>query len=252
MFVKKSRFSMGAAALTLCVLVSGAQAAPAKKVAAKPAAKIAVQTKAHAQMQGAQGFPTREAARANGNQVAANPTNFEALKLLDVKKLPLNPERAGTPTAERIPLDQQKRDKVTAELQGLLVDIIDLRSQTKEAHWDLVGPLYLPVHKQLGEFADRYAEYADRIAERSLSLGFSVDGRPQTVVRTSTLTPFPGGFVRDSEAIDLIADRLDTIALHTRERMKRVSDLDPVTENIMQDLIEGFEHDLWQIRVHKQ
>ena len=242
---------MGAAALTLFVLAGGAQAAPAKKVAAKPAAKIALKTRAHAQMQDTQRVPAREAARANGNQVAVNPSNFEALKLLDVKNLPLNPERAGAPTAERIPLEQAKRDKVTAELQGLLTDIIDLRLQTKEAHWDLVGPLYLPIHKQLDEFADRYAEYADRIAERSLSLGYSVDGRPSTVTRTSTLTPFPGGFVRDSEAIDLISDRLDTIALHTRERMKRVSDLDPVAENIMQDLIEGFEHDLWQIRVQK-
>ncbi len=268
------RFSFRVAVLALCAATGMtatsvvAQAAPQKvsshKVAvkkvvvrqsaasSKPALKVVV--KAHAQAQDAnkQGFPVREAARSNGNQVAANPTNFEALKLTQVKDLPLNPERAGIPTAERIPLEQEKRRQVTAELQGLLVDLTDLRMQTTEAHWDLVGPLYLPVHEQLGEFADRYAKYIDRVAERSLSLGYSVDGRPQTVVRTSGLPIFPGGFVRDSEAIDIITDRLDTTAVRTRARMKRVSDLDPVTENMLQDIIEGLEHDLWQIRVHKQ
>lgn len=134
----------------------------------------------------------------------------------------------------------------------MLDDIIDLRLQTKQAHWNLVGPFYLPVHEFLGEAADRYATYADRIAERSLSLGYSVDGRPTTVAQTSGLTRFPNGFVRDSEAIDLISDRLDTIAIRSRARMERVGKLDGVTENIMQDIIEGFEHDLWQLRVHKQ
>ena len=265
--IKFIGFSFRAAVFALCA-ASGliAQAAPqkmsqkvvahkfvAKKAATqKPALKIVVKSHAKAQDAAKQDFPTREAARSNGNQVVANPSSFEALKLTQVKDLPLNPERASIPTAERLPLDEQKRQKVTAELQGLLVDLTDLRMQTTEAHWDLVGPLYLPIHEQLGEFADRYAKYIDRVAERSLSLGYSVDGRPQTVVKTSSLPVFPGGFVRDSEAIDLISDRLDTTAIRTRARMERISDLDPVTENMLQDIIEGLEHDLWQIRVHKQ
>ncbi|MDF2444693.1 MAG: starvation-inducible DNA-binding protein, partial [Subtercola sp.] len=117
---------------------------------------------------------------------------------------------------------------------------------------NLVGPFYLPVHEFLGTAADRYALYADRVAERSLSLGYSVDGRPSTVAHTSGLAHFPNGFVRDSEAIDLMSDRLDTIAIRTRARMERVGKLDGVTENILQDIIEGIEHDLWQLRVHKQ
>ncbi len=151
-----------------------------------------------------------------------------------------------------MPLDADARRKVAAELEGALTDVIDLRLQTKQAHWNLVGPLYLQVHQQLGAFADRYAEYADQVAERSLSLGYSVDGRPETVAGTTGLAPFPNGFVRDSEALDLISDRLDTIALRTRARMNRVQDLDPVTENMLQGMIQGFEHDLWQLRVQKQ
>lgn len=260
------RFSFAAAVVVLCAATSlSAQAAPQKtivkkvvshkvavrKVAAKPALKVVAKTSAQTQ-DGKQNFPTNERARSNGNQVVANPSNFEALKLTTVKNLPLNPERASVPTAERVPLELEKRQKVTAELQGLLVDLTDLRMQTTQAHWNLVGPLYLPIHEQLGEFADQYAKYIDRVAERGLSLGYSVDGRPQTVVRTSGLPVFPGGFVRDSEAIDLIADRLDTTAIRTRARIERVSDLDPVTENMLQDIVEGLEHDLWQIRVHKQ
>jgi starvation-inducible DNA-binding protein len=197
--------------------------------------------------------PNQQESAANDNAgVAAQNTPIEALKLNQVPALPLNPERARVPIGERIPLDKAKREKVATELQGLLVDLIDLRLQTTQSHWDLVGPFYLPVHEFLGDAADRYAKYADRVAERSLSLGYSVDGRPSTVAAQSGLAVHPNGFVRDSEAIDLLSDRLDTIALRTRARMEKVGDLDPVTENMLQELIEGFEHDLWQLRAHKQ
>ncbi len=186
------------------------------------------------------------------NTVVTPPTPFNALKLNPIPGLPYNPERANLPISERVPLDADARRRVAAELEGALTDIIDLRHQTKQAHWNLVGPLYLPVHQQLGMFADRYADYADMVAERSLSLGYSVDGRTETVAGTTGLAPFPNGFVRDSEALDLISDRLDTIALRTRARMNRIQDLDPVTENMLQTLIQGFEHDLWQLRVQKQ
>ena len=34
--------------------------------------------------------------------------------------------------------------------------------------------------------------------------------------------------------------------------LNRVQDLDLVTENMLQGMIQGFEHDLWQLRVQKQ
>lgn len=199
------------------------------------------------------GVAPQEPVKSDGTNTAATaPTSFNALRLNSLPNLPYNPERANLPISERVPVDPDARRPVASELEGELADIIDLRLQTKEAHWNLVGPLYLAVHEQLGKFADRYAEYADRVAERSLSLGYAVDGRPETVAGTTGLAPFPTGFVRDSEALDLISDRLDTIALRSRARLNRVQDLDPVTENMLQDLTEGFEHDLWQMRVQKQ
>jgi starvation-inducible DNA-binding protein len=213
---------------------------------------LALSTLSQAQSKPALPPAVQEAAQNQNAGVAAQKLPTQALKLQQVPRLPLNPARAGVPIGQRIPLANPGRKEVAAELQGLLDDVIDLRLQTTQAHWNLVGPFYLPVHEFLGDAADRYAKYADRVAERSLSLGYSVDGRPSTVASKSGLTRFPNGFVRDSEAIDLISDRLDTIAIRTRKRMEKVGKLDGVTENMMQELIEGFEHDLWQLRVHKQ
>lgn len=197
--------------------------------------------------------PAQQEAAANNNAgVAAKNSTTQALKLNTVPNLPFNPNRASVPIGRRIPLGEPGRKVVATELQGFLDDIIDLRLQTKQAHWNLVGPFYLEIHEFLGDAADRYEKYADRVAERSLSLGYSVDGRPATVAKTTGLRGFPNGFVRDSEAIDLISDRLDTISIRTRKRMEKVGKLDGVTENMMQEMIEGFEHDLWQLRVHKQ
>ncbi|PQV64102.1 starvation-inducible DNA-binding protein [Abditibacterium utsteinense] len=194
----------------------------------------------------------QEPAQNQNAGVAAKKLPTQALKLQTVPRLPLNPARTGVPIGRRIPLATPGRTVVASELQGMLDDIIDLQLQTKQAHWNLVGPFYLPVHEFLGDAADRYAKYADRVAERSLSLGYSVDGRPATVAAQSGLARFPNGFVRDSEAIDIMSDRLDTIAIRSRKRMEKVGKLDGVTENMMQEMIEGFEHDLWQLRVHKQ
>lgn len=84
-----------------------------------------------------------------------------------------------------------------SELQGELSELVDLTLQTKQAHWNVSGPLYLPLHEQFEEQVKEYREFSDRVAERILSLGASADGRPQTVVRTSPLGEYPAGYVSD-------------------------------------------------------
>ena len=48
-----------------------------------------------------------------------------------------------------IDLSDEIQTKVATELQVLLADLIDLSLQGKQAHWNVVGPLFQSVHAQV-------------------------------------------------------------------------------------------------------
>jgi starvation-inducible DNA-binding protein len=153
---------------------------------------------------------------------------------------------------ESYPLTAQNRESAVAELQAELTELIDLALQTKEAHWNVSGPLYLPLHEQFDHQVEKYREFSDRVAERILSLGYAADGRPQTIVRISPLGVYPQGYVSDDQAIKLEIDRLTKITKNTSQRIERLSKIDPVGENMLQDIEYTLEKDLWQMRIHVQ
>ena len=55
---------------------------------------------------------------------------------------------------------------LTADLQAVLVDLLELQNQAKQAHWNLVGPHFRSIHLELDEVVDTAREHADTIAER--------------------------------------------------------------------------------------
>ena len=59
-----------------------------------------------------------------------------------------------------------EREAVAGELQALLVDLVDLTLQAKQAHWNVVGPLFKPLHNQFDALATDAREWTDSVAER--------------------------------------------------------------------------------------
>ena len=51
-------------------------------------------------------------------------------------------------------------------LQKVLVDLIELASQGKQAHWNVIGTNFRDTHLQLDEIIDAAREFSDTIAER--------------------------------------------------------------------------------------
>ena len=43
---------------------------------------------------------------------------------------------------------------LTAALQAVLVDLLELGDQAKQAHWNLVGPHFRSIHLEFDEIAD--------------------------------------------------------------------------------------------------
>ena len=55
---------------------------------------------------------------------------------------------------------------LSENLQDVLVDLIELHLQGKQAHWNLVGTNFRDLHLQLDEIVDTAREATDTIAER--------------------------------------------------------------------------------------
>src|SRR5690242_8473478 len=107
---------------------------------------------------------------------------------------------------------------LSASLQRVLVDLVELHLQGKQAHWNVVGHNFRDLHLQLDEIVDEAREAADTIAERMRALKAYPDGRTETVVATTTLPAFPQGAQDVSTVVDLVTARLrvtaDTLRTH--------------------------------------
>jgi starvation-inducible DNA-binding protein len=138
--------------------------------------------------------------------------------------------------------------KVGDDLQATLVDLIDLALQAKQAHWNVIGSNFRSVHLQLDEMMTEYRAWSDLVAERAVAIGASADGRAASVAEASVLPPFPDGTVDDRQVVELFVERLEAVASAFRERMNRLGDADPVSEDILIQILAGIEKQLWMVR----
>src|SRR3954462_1628783 len=102
----------------------------------------------------------------------------------------------------------QASPELGANLQRVLVDLIELHLQGKQGHWNVVGANFRDVHLQLDELVDVAREASDTIAERMRALGAVPDGRSDTIAATTTLPNYPAGEQNTATVVDLITNRI--------------------------------------------
>lgn len=145
-------------------------------------------------------------------------------------------------------LRHEERRAIGTELQAILVTLADLSLAGKQAHWNLVGRLFRPLHLFLDELVDAWREAADEVAERAVALGYAPDGRVQTLAAKTILEPLPEGQILDGDVIAAFTALLTTAIADVRERMDRLEDVDTVTADLLHSVVNGLEENLWMIR----
>ena len=148
--------------------------------------------------------------------------------------------------------DEAARQKTARIAQQMTVDLLSIFNEYKQAHWNVNGPLYLPLHEFFQEQADYYRAQADVFAERALHVGYSVDGRYSTIAKTTKIPDFPAGYVTDNEAIRLLIDRVKVLQKETYDFIEETEKSDAPTSNKLQDLAYAVDKNLWQLRIHLQ
>ena len=137
--------------------------------------------------------------------------------------------------------------ELQASLQQVLVDMIELHLQGKQAHWNVVGTNFRDLHLQLDELVDFAREGSDTIAERMRALHATADGRTDIVASGTTLPQFPPCEHGTADVVDLISTRIYAAVDTLRGVHDAVDAEDPTTADILHQLIDGLEKLAWLI-----
>ena len=138
--------------------------------------------------------------------------------------------------------------ELSANLQRVLVDLIELHLQGKQAHWNVVGTNFRDLHLQLDELVDFAREGSDTIAERMRALDAVPDGRSDTVADETSLPQFPAYEHSTTEVVDLITGRTYAAVDTIRAVHDDVDAEDPSTADILHQIIDGLEKLAWLIK----
>jgi starvation-inducible DNA-binding protein len=133
-------------------------------------------------------------------------------------------------------------------LQEVLVDLIELHLQGKQAHWNLIGTNFRDLHLQLDEIVDIAREASDTIAERMRALNVVPDGRTDTVVASTTLPAFPPAEQHTTETVDLITVRIYAAVSTIRTVHDAIDALDPSTSDLLHEIIDSLEKQAWMLK----
>jgi len=149
------------------------------------------------------------------------------------------------------PLSETTRDAVAELLQGQLIDLLDLSLQTKQAHWNVVGPNFTPVHELLDQIHATVSGFSDTVAERVNAVGQWPNGQHADIAKSTRLEELPKGPLRDRDALEGMSLRLGAVLSRTRERIERLGELDPVSEDLLIQITADLEKHLWMLDVQR-
>ncbi len=142
--------------------------------------------------------------------------------------------------------------KDVAALQRTLTELQQLSLQLKQAHWNVSGTLYYPLHLLLQEHYEGVSKLADTISERMLSIGSSSDGRATTIIKTSGLPEIPGGFLDDAQVLSWFTMAYKKVGDEVKVAITDTNDIDPSTSNLLQEVEHQIAKYQWQFRAEFQ
>lgn len=142
-------------------------------------------------------------------------------------------------------------EKVIEALNGLLADATVFYQKLRHYHWNVEGRKFFELHAKFEELYTGWAEGIDQIAERILM----VQGVPLHTLASMLKTTRLGedeSIPAAPAMVDAVLADLQALHDHAGEVVERAEETgDRGTANLMDDLRDGMEKDLWMLRTWK-
>lgn len=148
-------------------------------------------------------------------------------------------------------LPDNARKVSIALLQDCLYDALDLSLQAKQAHWNVRGPSFGPLHDLFEQIYNEVADHSDMIAERLTALGGQAHGTARAAANNSSLDEYPLDASKQSEHIDAMSSALAAFAGKVRSASSEASDAgDAGTEDLLIEVFSAADKSLWLVEAH--
>lgn len=141
-------------------------------------------------------------------------------------------------------------ERTIAVLDQRMVALIDLALTLKHVHWNVVGPNFIGVHEMLDPQVDTVREMVDQIAERIATLGGQPVGTPGSVVERRSWSDYSLGKALVTEHLAALDVVYSGVNEDHRKAIATLSDLDPVSEDILTGHLAELEQFQWFVRAH--
>jgi len=120
---------------------------------------------------------------------------------------------------------------ITPEVRAQLVDIlnqtlattVDLKTQVKQAQWNVTGINSYHLYELFDEIATEVEVYIDLLAERVTTLGGLAIGTARTAVRQTILPEYPLHMIESKDHVVSLAERLAIYGTMLWENIDRTS-----------------------------
>jgi starvation-inducible DNA-binding protein len=136
-------------------------------------------------------------------------------------------------------------------LQQTLVCTLDLRSQMKQACWNVKGRDFAPLRTLFATMATELDAYADLVAERLVTLGGVAQGTSRTVALHSSLPEYPGALTAGVDHLRALAERFASYATALRNNITHTADVeDAGSAALYTEISRGVDKQLWFLEAH--
>ena len=152
-----------------------------------------------------------------------------------------------------IDIPEKQRAGLIALLNARLADTIDLKTQTKHAHWNVKGPQFQQLHELFDQIATGLEAHSDLIAERITALGGTANGTARQVATSTSLAEYDFDATTGADHVRALASRLARLAAEVRAAIDASDRLgDKSTADLFTEISRAADKDLWFLEAHLQ
>lgn len=153
----------------------------------------------------------------------------------------------------RIDLKHNVREPMVGLLNARLADAIDLKSQLKQAHWNVKGPGFIALHELFDRLATEVDVFIDDLAERTTSLGGVARGTLAAVTKATTLPAYGLDLASGKDHLQALAGALAAFGAGVRAAIDNADEAgDKVTADLFTGIGAAVDKQLWLIEAHLQ
>ena len=151
----------------------------------------------------------------------------------------------------RINIHPDKRSLAISLLNQTLANLVDLKTQVKQAQWNVKGQNFYQLYMLFEEIATQLEESTDIVAERITTLGGHAFGTARVVADKSIILEYPLDIVDGEDHVTALADRLAAYGRSLRVGIEQADQIREIsTQDLYIELSRPIDKALWFLEAH--